>query len=579
MATPTAIKFWKGTFATYTKKLNASELTAGTLYFINEGALYLATANNAANLISPKRITDFVDLADGDITSTATAKAIVDFVNEQFTDENGVYKKAVKGLQDQLDVLKLATEGYTTKGAIKTAVDAKLDKATYDAAMTGLTGTVASNIATAKSEAITYAQGLTVNSQTFGDDKIIVLTAGDIKLEDKAGAVTVKGKVDSYDSVLNGFGGTGNTATVKGYIDAVTSAALEFKGVKATKSSLPTTGETGDVWYVKDKQTEYVWVAEDTTNGVTAHWEELGGYVDYSVYATNADVQGYKVNGYTFGIGKSITLDAEDVGAYSKTEVDGIVEGLEDRLDATEGVANGAAAAVATKVEQEAYNTKMGELDAAIADRYTKAETDAAIDADVKAAKEAVEAYTIGNVPLKNKPTLDSMGVTSAISTAVSTAKNTIDAYTVNGKAISSKPTLYGDDITLSDKALSGITQTTIINTTNVTEAIIALDEALGEVTGGTGGNDGLLAKKMNKVVGGVEDNIVTLTSTGDAKDSGFAAGTATLGTGEKVLATEKAVSDAIDAITAADVGAYSTTEVDTKLGEINAILTWIDGE
>lgn len=58
------------------------------------------------------------------------------------------------------------------------------------------------------------------------------------------------------------------------------------------------------------------------------------------------------------------------------------------------------------------------------------------------------------------------------------------------------------------------------------------------------------LAKKADKVTGATADNLAGLDANGNLQDSGYAAGSDTLGNGEKVLATEKAVSDAIDAIT-----------------------------
>ena len=58
------------------------------------------------------------------------------------------------------------------------------------------------------------------------------------------------------------------------------------------------------------------------------------------------------------------------------------------------------------------------------------------------------------------------------------------------------------------------------------------------------------LAKKADKVTGATEGNFAGLDADGNLTDSGYAAGSDTLGNGEKVLATEKAVSDAIDAIT-----------------------------
>ena len=59
------------------------------------------------------------------------------------------------------------------------------------------------------------------------------------------------------------------------------SGVMIFKGTKATATNLPTTGnKIGDVWYVKDEDVEYVWVAANSDLGVEAHWEALGNIHD-----------------------------------------------------------------------------------------------------------------------------------------------------------------------------------------------------------------------------------------------------------------------------------------------------------
>lgn len=180
--------------------------------------------------------------------------------------------------------------------------------------------------------------------------------------------------------------------------------------------------------------------------------EELGKKLDASVidsYSTTAQVESKIATAkteITGGSTKTIsTLDGEVATKAEKTYVDGIVGAdgtLTQRVTATEGVANGAAAAVATKAEKAYVD---GEFKTAISGE---------IDADVKAAKDA------------------------------------IDAYTINSKKISDSPTLSGNDIALGtydveDSALSFTAGTT------VTDAFEAIDTQFKNLVGGGEGGEG----------------------------------------------------------------------------------------
>lgn len=55
-------------------------------------------------------------------------------------------------------------------------------------------------------------------------------------------------------------------------------AMFRYKGTKATQAELPGSGnQTGDVWYVTEKDTEFVWKGSE--------WEEFGPAIDLSPYA------------------------------------------------------------------------------------------------------------------------------------------------------------------------------------------------------------------------------------------------------------------------------------------------------
>lgn len=80
------------------------------------------------------------------------------------------------------------------------------------------------------------------------------------------------------------------------------SGVMIFKGTKATYAELPKPTDTveanhpkiGDVWYVKDEDVEYVWVAANSDLGVEAHWEALGNIHDAasSTHTHNVTITG-----------------------------------------------------------------------------------------------------------------------------------------------------------------------------------------------------------------------------------------------------------------------------------------------
>lgn len=62
-------------------------------------------------------------------------------------------------------------------------------------------------------------------------------------------------------------------------------SVFNLKGAKATRSQLPTSGNTaGDVWYVVDESVGYIWLNDGSTN----RWEMLGMSIDLTAYRTAA---------------------------------------------------------------------------------------------------------------------------------------------------------------------------------------------------------------------------------------------------------------------------------------------------
>ena len=387
-----AVSFWKGTLAKYQEKVQAG-LVEGRLYFIEDsanpttmGALYLKD-----QLIAPQRLTALT-LETADNVSSVTAKAVVDFVKANF-DAKGAYDEAISGINGRLD----AIDAYTVNGKAintnpvlvaediedvysKTEVDEAIESAVEaimggegDLTLDSLNGRLES--VEGQLDDVEGKVGAAITSAVSGLESTV-----NGKLDTKVDSTVYEGKVSSIEGRLDATEGVANGAaaavatkveqsaydTKMGEVDAaladrytkeeangllalkanaadvytkeevntMVSAALEFKGTVEAVANLPETAETGDVYYVKADQSEYVWV------DATHKWEKLGPVVDYTQFAQASSV-------------------------YTKGEIDGKVETINGAID--------------TKVAQSAYDTKMGELDGAIADRYTKAEVDAAI--------------------------------------------------------------------------------------------------------------------------------------------------------------------------------------------------------
>ena len=406
-----AVSFWKGTLAKYQEKVQAG-LVEGRLYFIEDsanpttmGALYLKD-----QLIAPQRLTALT-LETADNVSSVTAKAVVDFVKANF-DAKGAYDQAISDINGKLagiegtvaDAISGAVseakgtiDAYTVNGKAistspvlvaadiddvysKTEVDEAIESAVEaimggegDLTLDSLNGRL--EAAEGKLDDVEGKVGAAITSAVSGLESTV-----NGKLDTKVDSTVYEGKVSSIEGRLDATEGVANGAaaavatkveqsaydTKMGEVDAaladrytkeeanglldlkanaadvytkeevntMVSAALEFKGTVEAVENLPETAETGDVYYVKADQSEYVWV------DATHKWEKLGPVVDYTQFAQASSV-------------------------YTKGEIDGKVETINGAIDA--------------KVAQSAYDTKMGELDGAIADRYTKAEVDAAI--------------------------------------------------------------------------------------------------------------------------------------------------------------------------------------------------------
>lgn len=108
------------------------------------------------------------------------------------------------------------------------------------------------------------------------------------------GTLTIKNSEN--ETILNAWDGSSDAViTVSSAAPApVVEGVLKFKGVKETAAALDNqAGEEGDVYFVKEDSSEYLYVGADQDAGVVAHWEKIGAIVDLSGYATKEDLDDY----------------------------------------------------------------------------------------------------------------------------------------------------------------------------------------------------------------------------------------------------------------------------------------------
>ena len=107
-------------------------------------------------------------------------------------------------------------------------------------------------------------------------------------------------ELTSHPTTISGYGIT--DAYTKTEVDGLVSGVLHYKGIKATVSALPSSGNTiGDVWHVTADNGEYAWDGSS--------WQELGSTVDLSGYVPTSRT----INGKA--LTTNISLTASDVGA------------------------------------------------------------------------------------------------------------------------------------------------------------------------------------------------------------------------------------------------------------------------
>lgn len=135
----------------------------------------------------------------------------------------------------------------------------------------GTGGSVDSKIATA-------IQGLDSSIAAETNKAIASVTVVDGKITG-----STKVTVPTNNNQLTNGAGYQTASDVSTAINTALSAAMTYKGTKATVDALPTTGnKTGDVWHVTADGGEYAW---DGTN-----WQELGSVMDLSDYVEESEL-------------------------------------------------------------------------------------------------------------------------------------------------------------------------------------------------------------------------------------------------------------------------------------------------
>lgn len=279
--------------------LPSSNLGTGTIYFNSTThSIFVATSETTTEEYGG-RISD-VTFSDGVLTITkhpeqaGAADEVIklDFSNVASTDDVNKVLGTIWSKLNSLDTS--VTNNATTINAHEGRIKILEEAAGIDE---GSTTSLADRVTTAEGE-------IDALQSTVGDDNSGLVK----KANDNATAITAlqTGKADKNGNSENTFSVATPTeeshAATKKYVDTAVTSVYRVKGTKATVADLPETGNTvGDVWNVTSASgtigeagyvpagTNYVWKLKDgsTTEG---EWDALGGTIDLSGYATDAEL-------------------------------------------------------------------------------------------------------------------------------------------------------------------------------------------------------------------------------------------------------------------------------------------------
>lgn len=270
---------------------------------------------------------------------------------------------AISGLDTRLGTAEgkiTAAEGDidTLQGDMTTA---KNDIATLKGTVGDAEGGLVKDVADNTAAIATKANVNDVYTKTVIDGKVSALETS-IGTKANADNVYTKDQVDTTLALYRTIADSYDKATVDSKISTAVSSAYKVKGTVANDAALPSGATIGDVYNISaagaygPAGTNVVW---DGTE-----WDALGGIMDLTDYATITYVDG-KVVDLTSAISKKVDQTAYDskVGTIDSTlsSHTTLLEGLRSDVDA--------------KVAKTDYDSKVKSLESSIAGKATKVST------------------------------------------------------------------------------------------------------------------------------------------------------------------------------------------------------------
>lgn len=193
---------------------------------------------------------------------------------------------------DKVEGKGLSTNDYTT--ADKTAVgniDTKVDKVEGKGLSTNDYTTAEKNKLNGIEDNANNYTLPTASANTLGGVKVgngLNVTNGVLSVTALGGVTSVNGKTGAVTLSASDVG-----AYTKNEVDTLVSKVYRYKGVKATVSDLPTSGNVvGDVWDVTENGHNYAWTDNNT-------WDDLGGTFDTSGLVAKTDMVEITANDVT----------------------------------------------------------------------------------------------------------------------------------------------------------------------------------------------------------------------------------------------------------------------------------------
>jgi DNA-binding FrmR family transcriptional regulator len=363
MATENMIKFYKGALA----NLPAAG-TNGAIYITtDEGAIYLGTG------VGMKRLGDFVQVdAVANLPASANTSALYYCVAENVLAKwNGTEWKQVnkQPTKDELKVmLGLDSEGDVTKAiaaAKKAGDDAQADVDTltdYVGTFTHSTAKTVVEYINAKTDGIATSGNLEAlaGRVTAVEGDVATIKSDYLKAEDKT---ELEGKITAAQNAADKA--QGDVDTLAGTY-ATDKAALE--GAIALKA------DASNVYTISDIDGKVDTINEAIDAKANAADVYTQGEIDEKVSALEEADEAISNLIGDVAEGKTVVemiADAQDAASYDDEEVRGLIDTnaqaiekeISDREGAVSGLKSELEGKIATKVEQDAYDTKVGALE------------------------------------------------------------------------------------------------------------------------------------------------------------------------------------------------------------------------